>query len=339
MVWICLVEISDSIISTCETAKCEYDKGPFYSLEIIKKCLAELRIAIAKTNAVISDMEDQVKRAQNLERTAYMKLKTALLVNKAVEQYLYELREYADCELKLRTGAILVKFYQGLTDRFTDYLNNVLSKATSVFENVAINRSDIIDDIMSDSSKTTCVYDAFSAMDEKVTTKLDSLVDNLSADELGAALKSSGILALNDDSDECALALAVVSIINKCFGKIFDMSFGDMCEYFGFQNAIGDSIEECINTVEAAAPANDNFVLNRVICPVATRQEDILQLRSVHKGMNYIWNGSVLKHCTAVSQIKGGVAFDKFDGYAQWENMHYAYSNDSLKKHGYHIFK
>ncbi len=336
---ICLEDISNSIISTCEAAKCEYDKGPFYSLEIIKKCLAELRIAIAKTNAVISDMEDQVKRAQNLERTAYMKLKTALLVNKAVEQYLYELREYADCELKLRTGAILVKFYQGLTDRFTDYLNNVLNKATSVFENVAINRSAIIDDIMSDTSKTSCVNDVFSAMDEKVTTKLDSLVDSLSAEELGAALKTSGILALNDDADECALALAVVSIINKCFGKIFDMSFGDMCEYFGFENAIGDSIEECINTVEAVAPANDNFVLNRVICPVATKQEDILQLRSVHKGMNYIWNGSVLKHCTAVSQIRGGVAFEKFDGYAQWENMHYAYSNDSLKKHGYHIFK
>ncbi len=336
---ICIEEIANSIISTCEAAKCEFDKGPFYSLEIIKKCLSELRVAIAKTNSVISDMEDQVKRAKNLERTAYMKLKTAILVNKAVEQYLYELREYADCELKLRTGSILVKFYQDLTDRFNSYLDNTLSKATAAFETIAVNRSAIIDGVMRDTSAISCVKDAFNASDEKVTAKLDKMVDDLSDAVLGSALKSSGILTLTDESDENALAVAVVTIIHKCFPGLLDMSFGDICDFFGIENAVGKCVEDAINDVEATAPASDNFVLNRVLCPIGTRQEDILQLRSVHKGMNYIWNGSVLKHCAVVSQIKGGVHLEQFDGYAQWENMHYAYSNDSLKKHGFHIFK
>ena len=336
---VCLEEISGSIISICEAAKVEFDKGPFYSLEIIKKCLSELRIAIAKTNAVISDMEDQVKRAQNLERSAYMKVKTALLINKAVEQYLYELREYADCELKLRTGSILVKFYQDLSERFSSYLENTLSKATAAFESIAINRSAIIDAVMSDTSDTFCVKDSFSAADERVTAKLDKMVDDLSDVVLANALKSSGILTLTDDAPDSALAEAVVTIIHKCFPGLLDMPFGELCEYFGFDSAVGSCVEDAINDVAAFAPAADNFVLNRVICPIGTRQEDILQLRSVHKGMNYIWNGSVLKHCAAVSQIKGGVRLEQFDGYAQWENMHYAYCNDSLKKHGFHIFK
>ncbi len=336
---ICLDEIANSIISTCESAKAEFEKGPFYALEIIKKCLSELRVAIAKTNAVVSDMEDQVKRAQNLERTAYMKLKTALLVNKAVEQYLYELREYADCELKLRTGSILVKFYQDLTDRFNDYLENTLSKATAAFETIVVNRKSIIDAVMRDTSDISCVKDAFSASDERITVKLDKMVDDLSDAMLGSALKSSGILELNDDSEDTALATAVVTIIHKCFPSLFEMHFGELCEYLGIEDGIGSSIENAINDVEVTAPAVDNFVLNRVLCPLSTRQEDILQLRSVHKGMNYIWNGSVMKHCAIVSQIKGGVRLEKFDGYGQWENMHYAYSNDSLKKHGFHIFK
>ena len=54
--------------------------------------------------------------------------------------------------------------------------------------------------------------------------------------------------------------------------------------------------------------------------------------------MGYIWNGSVLGTAAVVTQIKGDVKLESFNDYQQWENMHYAYINDSLKKHGIHIF-
>ena len=37
-------------------------------------------------------------------------------------------------------------------------------------------------------------------------------------------------------------------------------------------------------------------------------------------------------------QPLSAVQLEKFSGYELWENMHYAYVNDSLKKHGIRIF-
>lgn len=66
--------------------------------------------------------------------------------------------------------------------------------------------------------------------------------------------------------------------------------------------------------------------------------KQIAPIRSVHRSINYIWNASVLNYTAEVVQIRGGVKLEEFKDYEKWENMRYAYVNDSLKKHGIHIF-
>lgn len=335
---VCVDELAQSIIKVCEEANTDFSKGPFYSAELLKKCLSNLRVATAKVNSELSDMEEQVERSRKLERTAYMKIKTnPLFVGKNVEQYIYELREYANYSCKLRTGGTLVEFYQALSERLTEYLENTVNNAAEAFETMAVNRKKIIEELSKDSSEFFCAVDAFSLSDDNVREKLDKVVDDVPEEILSKALVQSGILNVSDD-DEKALANAVVAIILKCFPSFLSMSFGEMCEFFGIRDVIGNSVKTCVESVDVAAPMNDDFVLYRVICPKSTKQEDIALLRVEYKGMNYIWNGSVLNNTVAVSQIKGGVKLDEFPDYTQWENMHYAYVNDSLKKHGIHIF-
>lgn len=335
---ICIDEIYNSIVNVCEEAKKDFSKGPFYAAELIRKCLSTLRVAIAKTNAETEDMKEQVERARNLERTAYMKIKTSpLFVGKAIEQYLYELREYANCACKVRTGATLTEFYQTMSDKLTDYLDNNIGKATEAFETVAVNRKAIIEEIARDDATVSCCTDAISLSDEAVTSKLDKLVDDIPEETLSRAFAHSGILEL-PDNDESALARAVVNIVLKSFGSFLSMSFSEFCEFFGKKDIIRTAVDDCIESVAVKASMSDDFALNRVICPMGTKQDDISGLRAEYSGMNYIWNGSVMNLTAAVYQIKAGVQLNKFPEYEQWENMHYAYVHDSLKKHGIHIF-
>jgi len=335
---ICLEEISASVIKVCEEAKSDFEKGPFYASELIRKCLNQLRVAIAKTKADVSDMEEQVERARNLTRTAYMKIKTSpLFVGKAVEQYTFELHEFANYSCKLRTGGTLIDFYQDLYDKLNDYLENTLKVATEAFELIAKNRKTIIEEISADMSDECCSFDAFSLSDPEVCEKLDKLVDDVPSDVLSRAFAQSGILEVAAE-DETALASAAVKVVERCFASFLSMSFNELCDLFGKKDVIRQSIDDCITSVSASTPVADDFALNRVICPKATKQDDIAGLRAEYKGMNYIWNGSVLNAAACVSQIKANVELDKFVGYEQWENLHYAYVNDSLKKHGIHIF-
>ncbi len=336
---ICLEEISASIIKVCEEAKCDFSKGPFYAEELIRKCLHQLRVSSAKITSDMDDLSDQVERSRNLARTAYMKVKTSpLFVGKAVEQYLSELRDYANNSCKLKTGSTLVQFYRDLSDKLTEYLDNNLHKTAEAFETIAVNRKAIIEEITRDQTEFSCVFDAISLTDKQVTDKLDKLVDEVPEDLLSRAFSQSGILEIPPE-DETALAQAVVNIVLKCFSSFLSKSFGEFCEFFGKKDIISFSVDECIERVSVNARVSDSFELNRIVCPKATKQDDIAGLRVEYNGMNYIWNGSVMNMTTSVSQIKAGVQLDKFPDYAQWENMHYAYVNDSLKKHGIHIFR
>lgn len=336
---ICLEEVTGSIINVCEEAMRDFTKGPFYAAELVRKCLATLRVAIAKVNSEIEDMSEQKARYLELSRTAYMKVKTSpLFVGKAVEQYVAELREYANCCNKERTGGTLVKFYQNVYDKLNDYLENTIGVATAAFESVAVNRKSIIEDIAADNSEFVCARDAISLSDSEVTARLDKLVEDIPEETLSRAFLASGILELQGGDDK-AVAAAVVQIVNKCFGDLLDMPFSEMCEYFGRKDALGSAVDEGIEGAFVPAPMLDDFALNRIICPKSTKQDEIAGLRAEYKGMNFIWNGSVMNSAAAVSQIKAGVKLNEFPDYDQWENMHYAYVNDSLKKHGIHIFR
>ncbi|MBS7370231.1 MAG: hypothetical protein KIG62_08860 [Oscillospiraceae bacterium] len=335
---ISLEELIGGVISDCEKAKTDIEKGPFYSIEIVKKCMASLRVAIAKANAELDDMNEQVERSKNLVNNAYMKLKTsALFAGKAAEQYIEELRDFVGYSKRQRTAAPLIEYYQQSYDKLQSYLDTTLQKAAEAFENIAMNRQKIIDEISAENSDSVS-QDVFSLQDKRVSEKLDALVDNISEPILSKALVESGILELPED-DEAALARAMVSIVAKCFEPVLLLNYADMCEFFGYEGLVADSIGKCADNVSVDAETTDAFALNRIICPKATKQDDIASLRAEKKGMSYIWNGSVLNLATVCTQIKGGIKLSSFNGYEKWENMRYAYVNDSLKKHGIRIFR
>ncbi len=336
---ICVKEISDRIIADCEAAKTDFAKGPFYAQEILKKCFAVLRVSAAKIRAEQSDNAEQVERARKLERGAMNKVKTsALFVNKAVEQYLFELKGYADASLAVCTAKPMLEFYQALTDRLNEYGTTVLQKAIDPFEQISVNKGGIIEEINADPSDRSCVSEAFSLKDEGVLAKLDELSDSIPEELLEKYFKESGILSLPED-DEKALAAAVVTILRKCFSEQLSMNYGEMCEYFGVSGGMSSTLKGCIDRAKVSAPVSDSMSITRIICPKSVRQEDIAELRRQYKGVGYIWNGSVCLHETAAAAVCGGAQLEKFSGYQQWENMHYAYVNDSLKKHGIHIFR
>ena len=336
---VCVKEISDSIIADCEAAKTDFAKGPFYAQEILKKCFSVLRVAIAKIKSEEEDNAEQVERTRTLERSALRKVKTsALFVSKAVEQYLYELKGYADASLAVCTAKPMIDFYQALYDRLNEYYTTTLQRAVDPFEQMSVNRGGIIDEVKAESSERSCVADAFPVSEEKVLAKLDELSESIPKERLEQYFKETGILNLPED-DEKALGRAVVKILRKCFAEQLSMNYTEMCEYFGISDGVSAAMKKCIDGVHVAAPTSDQFTITRIICPKSVKQEDIAELRGQHKGVGYIWNGSVSLHETAAAAICGGVELEKFSGYQQWENMHYAYVNDSLKKHGIRIFK
>ncbi|MGN0649729.1 MAG: tubulin-like doman-containing protein [Oscillospiraceae bacterium] len=334
----CCEPIIKEIIDVCERAKTDFEKGPFYAQEIIRKCLAELRVAYAKVNSELNDMNEQVERARKLEQTAYAKVKTsALFKGKSVEQYLSELHDLADYRARQSTGGTVLELYRTITDRLTEYQKNTLTPATEAFEKIAMSRGEIIDEILHEDLSGRCARELFSVNDPAVTEKLDKLAESIPDEMLSSSLKLSGLLNL-PEGDEKALARAVYSVVLRCCDKLFSMNITEICEFFGVKNAIESGLEKALNESACNAPTADDFELNRVVCPAATAQDDIARLRGEYKGMRYIWNGSMLKYTVAVSQLKGGVQLDRYPNYREWENMHYAYVNDSLKKHGIHIF-
>lgn len=334
---VCVKEISDSIISDCEAAKTDFAKGPFYAQELLKKCFAEIRLNSAKIKADQDDMSEQVQRTSNLERAALKKVKTTpLFVNKAVEQYLFELKEYSEAKAAVAAAEPMISFYQQLNDRLMDYYTNTLQKAIEPFEQISVNQGGVIEGINEDISDYSCIMEAFSLNDENIRNKLDQLAESVPKERLERYFKEFGVLNLPDD--ETALAKAVVKILRQCFEEQLSMNFNEMCEYFEIENGVSESIKSSIENSAVKTPVSDSFSITRVVCPKAVRQEDIADIRKQFKGVQYIWNGSVCAQTTVAASICGGVQLEQFDGYQQWENMHYAYANDSLKKHGLRIF-
>lgn len=328
-------EVSDSIIADCEAAKTDFSKGPFYAQEIIKKCLSELRIAQAKISSGEEDRSDQLNRTRDIERAAMRKVKnTTLFSGKAVEQYLVELKYYADAGAAVSTSKPMSAFYRELSGKLTEYYENVLQKAIVPFEQISMNRGGIIGDIK---SPNPFLNEAFDINDDDIRAKLDELSDSISDEELERIFRESGILFIPED-DERALGKSVAKILKQCFMDKLSMSFTEMCDWMGRSEQVGNAICNCVTSVNVTAPVDDKFAITRIICPNAVRQENIIALRKQFRGVNYIWNGSICAHYTAAASICGGLLLEKFSGYTKWENMHYAYVNDSLKKHGIRIF-
>lgn len=331
-------EIADSIIHDCETAKVDFARGPFYAQEIMKKCLADLRVYAAKIKTDAEDMAEQVEHYRDLERAAMRKVKSAtLFANKAVEQYLQELKGFAEASAAVATSKPMLAFCQALTEKLNEYYNNTLQKAIDPFEQISVNRGALYESVMSGENRDSCVTDLFSLSDERIRARLEQLADSIQKERLEQYFRETGILSLPED-DERALASAVVKILKKCFEKELSMTFSEMCDLFEVPGGVGKALENCVEESTVRAPVSDDFQITRIICPNAVRKEDIAEPRAKFKGVHYIWNGSVCSQMEAAASICGGVELEKFNGYQQWENMEYAYVNDSLKKHGIRLF-
>ena len=85
---------------------------------------------IARIKSELEDMTDQTSRTRELTRAAYRKVRSAgLFVNKAVDQYLFELKGFSEASVVVECSEPMIAFFNLLNEKLTNYYNDVLMKA------------------------------------------------------------------------------------------------------------------------------------------------------------------------------------------------------------------
>lgn len=333
-----LPEVLGEVTEVCEEAKCDFDKGPFYAAEVVKKSLAELRSAIKKLNEEMEDIGDTMAREERMVKVSYKKIKNSptFIAARATGEYIAWLEEYGEYKKTEVTLGIVKEFYETLYNKIDEYHKENLLKSTEMFEKIPENRKRILG---GESPYEGCgVIPAFDISDPDIKARLDKMVDELPESTRLMAFKRSDLMNA-DKGDELHFPRELVGIVQSCFGSFLEQSFDEFCAFFGVENSEAAALGKCLERVGVKTPAVDEPPLTRIICPKDAPAGELAPLRAVHKGLNNIWNDSAAERMVSVVQIKGNVKLDGFKDYAQWENMRYAYVNDSLKKHGIHIFR
>ena len=254
------------------------------------------------------------------------------MAGNAARLYISSLSEYAECLKTQKTANTMLEFYQNAFDKLKDYSENTLSEKTKIF---SVNAAEFLLGI--DDNEETVIKEAFEVNTPEVLKKLDRLVADVPEETKTQAFKKMKMIDAGEN--ESVFASEIVNLAAKCFGGFLLMGYNDFCEYFGVQGSVKDALQSCFDSVCVKTPTLDEEPLTRVLCPKSISQGDVQPLKSTRQGINYIWNVSPLFNAAIAVQIKGGVKIDEFKDYNQWENMRYAYVNDSLKKHGIHIFR
>ena len=163
------------------------------------------------------------------------------------------------------------------------------------------------------------------------------MVDSISRDKMELAFKRTDLMtaSMRGTTEFVSELLMLVDI---CVGEFTEKSYDEMCRYFKIENSLASGIEDCFGRVKITTPTTESVPLTRVICPSKANPADIAPLHALHKELNDIWNASASSFSVSIVRIQGAVKLNEFKDYEQWENMRYAYVNDSLKKHGMHIF-
>lgn len=318
----------------CDDALGDFGKGPFCAEEIIRACLSKLKTLISRTKEVKDDADEQIVREERLLQSDYRKLRgtPAIMAGNAARLYISSLSEYAECLKIQKTSDTMLDFYEKAYEKLKDYSDNALSEKVKIF---SINAAEFLAGI--EDTEETFVKEAFGVNSPEILKKLDKLVADVPEETKTQAFKKMKMLDAGES--EAVFAAEIVNLAAKCFGGFLLMGYNDFCEYFGVQSSVKDALRSCFDSVCVKTPTLDEEPLTRVLCPKNIRQNDVQPLKSTRQGINYIWNVSPLFNAAIVVQIKGGVKIDEFRDYNQWENMRYAYVNDSLKKHGIHIFR
>ena len=333
-------ELSGQIKKLCENAVLDREKGPYYALEIIKACLQKLTEASKNLEQQIMNIDDDVSREEKLLAAVYKKLKgtPTFMAQKYIESYVDQMKNYAKYRNIQLTGSVVKDFYSRLYDELNKYSDESLRTRTVVFDRIADNTNDILygeSPYLGFGVKEA--FDPLSPENAEIRAVLDRMVESVSDDTMALAFKRADLLsaALKGTKELISELLVLVDI---CVGEFTEKSYDEACQYFTIQNSLASGISDCFERVAITTPTTENVPLTRVICPAKINPSEIAPLHARHKELNDIWNTSASSYSVSIVRIQGAVKLSAFKDYEQWENMRYAYVNDSLKKHGIHIF-
>lgn len=333
-----LAEIFDEIRNTCEQARYDNEKGPYYAAEIVRKCLSELKSAISQTEQSYGMVEDNVAVEERRLTAEFRSIHGTfgLFGAKSNEAYIDQIKKYGEIRRFQLTGKILLDYYKRLYDKLNDYYTNDLSKITDLFS-AAIDLFHNISEQMKP-AESGFARDAFDASDANITAVLNKMVDELPESTTSLIFKRSKILRAAASDDPAAFAREACGYTATCFHTILGLGYDEFCQQLGVGKNAANAIESCLGRLNTTSPAEDEPPLVRVLCPLGANTGSVAGLRAAYNTVNNIWSSSALPHTVMIEQVRA-VKLDQFKDYKQWENMRYAYVNDSLKKHGIHIFK
>ena len=310
-----------NITEVCDEARSSADKGPFYAAGIVKKCISELESAIKRITAEKDDVDAQMPMEEKLVVAAYRTVKhtPSFMASGAVEKYISRLKEFADYEQKHCTYGTLVWFYEQMLEKLKGYYEDNLKKTVELFDSIAEQNDEFMKLF---APREGIVSDSVDVSTPDIMANLDKLADGIPETTKKYIQKRTQLLS--DSDDETTFAKELLSIVSKCG---FLEGFSNF-----FSSGIEKTSEEC---AEAVVEEENPAPLVRIIGSAGRSSA----LRKKYSGMNFIFNSASISGIAVAVRIDGGIQLSDFKDCEQWENMRYAYVNDSLKKHGIHIFK
>lgn len=336
-----LPELLGQIKKICENAVCDRQKGPYYALEIIRTCITRLAAASKNIEEQTMNIADDVAREEQLMEAASKKIRVTpgFMSKGLVEYYIDTVKGYMKIKYDQLTGKVVRDFYIRLSDELNKYAEENLRSKSRVFDLI----SEHADEILYGESPylgygVKEAFDPLAPESTAIREILDNMVDSVPQDKMELAMKRADLLsaAQRGVSDFISELLVLVDI---CVGEFTEKGYDEICKYFNIENSLSSGIEDCFARVDITTPNTGDIPLTRVICPHTAKPADIAPLRALHKELNDIWNASASSYSVSIVRIQGAVKLEDFKNYEQWENMRYAYVNDSLKKHGIHIFR
>lgn len=326
-------ELYDHVVKVCENAVLDIKKGPKYAGEIVKGCLSALRERTERIRRMFGEIDERVSQAEKSLKALHRKMKApGFIAKKAVEPYIDRLKEFTELKKSQLTGWILVTFYDKLSLLLDEYMNEKLYKMTNIFNSAR----GLLDSgsILKIHPQNGFVHEIFDPSSEKTRAALDRIADNLSADKEFVFFKRMNLQTLYR-GDSASLAGEIAEMAGVCFGELFTKGIVRFNDEFGAGKTIENVLSDCVNEILITTPTDSEQTVTRIVLP---KECESCDYRESTDDETFI-NVSTMRNAAFVTRIKGGVRLDKFRDYEQWENMRYAYVNDSLKRQGIHIFK
>lgn len=326
-------ELYSYVVKICEDAVFDIKRGPKYAEGIVKNCLKALRERSDKIRGTFDKIDEDVSRTEINLKAFHLKLKApGFIAKKAVDPYIDRLKEFTEIKRSQLTGRIMVAFYDKLYSSLDKYASEKLYKMTNVFNDAKM----LLDSgsILKISPQNGFVHETFDPSTEEMRVALDHIANNLSTDMELVIFKHINLKNLYQ-GDSLSAAKEISNVVGMCFGDLFTKGIVRFNNEFGAGKSFANVLSNCISDILITTPTDGEQTITRIALPKECESFDYNEF----SGEEVFINISTMRNAAFVTKIKGGVRLDKFKDYEQWENMRYAYVNDSLKRQGIHIFK